>query len=187
MKRIIFFLIISICFTYSCNNTETGTGKKDSASISQTDDTTNAISDTNINIIKNSPPLTSGIPAQGDTEIDITFYELPDNMAVKMKNWRNNCPPGSRKDPTRITEIAGVKQAIKDKNPGCTFETIQARFKDKDDEDLYCKINKFENKPEYCRVKNFKFWIYRVTCPGYSETYYAFTTICPPPEDPPCN
>lgn len=180
MKKIFLFFSISIFFfaLTSCNGTTTTGEKKDSVSVT---------TDTPVTIGKDSPLLRPGIPAPGDSEIDIAFYELPENMAIKMKNWKEECSRGNRKEPKRITEIAGVKQAIMDKNPGCTFEPIQARFKDKEDEDFYCKINKFENKPGYCRVKNFKFWIYRVTCQGYSETYYAFITICPPPDDPPCN
>jgi hypothetical protein len=159
MKKLLLLLVIT-AFLFSCNSPDNSKMKMQKAYASRP-------------VMKKS----------NFAPMDISMYEVPENTALKMRKWDVACPDRDRISPRSIKEIPGVMQAINDRNPGCRFDQVSARLKDQEDEDIYCRVNQFAGHRNYCTVRNNKIWLYRATCPGYSETYYLFVTVCPPPTD----
>ena len=176
-------LLISLFTIISCNNNESG-DKSKTADTTKTDTSTNTASATDTAKTL-APP------------IDISFYQLPAGMGLKMKKWNHECQGSKCYTPTYTNEIPGVFDAIKGyyKNWDCTItETVNARFKDQEDADFYCKINHISPDSEKGKVKNYKVWLYHVVCTNGSKSpltttdaYYEFVSICPPPNDNSCN
>lgn len=130
---------------------------------------------------------TNQAPIKADTltkvsVINIKDYEVPEKEAQEMISWYSKCSPAMRHDKTTITVMDNVEDAIRKANPKAEIEWVNARFKDKDDETLYCKTIGGDSTGGKCAVRNYKGKFIKVKG-GPKPLYYLAIHLCPPPRN----
>ena len=160
---------LAIIVLFSCNSNETkDTKATDSTAMTKTVDTGKAaLTDTL------SRPATAAA-------INIKDFEVPEKEALEMIKWMKGCKPSDRHDGSAMYENITLTDAIKKANPACAVTWVDARFRDKDDEGLYCRMTGIDSTGGRCAVKNYKTMLMRVTC-AKGDPYYMAIKLCPPP------
>ena len=119
-------------------------------------------------------------------EVDPTPWLINDATAIKMKKYLRDCVAECEDNTKIVNYNRKIYEAIKKRCNGCTITEVPARYKDKDDEDRYCRLRGLSG--DTCKVRGHKTIIYmtvsNVTSGQLSKTeFFDIVSICPPPRE----